>query len=157
MILQHPHPLLRKKCQPVEKVNKEIKEIIKKMKETLLNHEGVGLAANQIGYPLRIIICYWEDKFYVFINPEITKFSKNNVLMEEGCLSLKGVYGKVLRPEKITLKAVDINGKKIKKKFCGILARIIQHEVDHLNGVLFIDKAKSIYQIKNNKPIKPSI
>jgi peptide deformylase len=156
-ILTNPHPLLREKCQPVKKITKEIKEIVQKMKEEMIENEGVGLAANQIGYPLRIIVCYWENKFYVFLNPEIIKFSKEKTIMEEGCLSVKGIYGEVERPEKITLKALTLNGKKIKKKFFGVLARIIQHEVDHLNGILFIDKAKRIYSIKENNSSNPSI
>ncbi len=147
-ILQNPHPILKQKAQPVEKITPEIKEIIKKMKKAMIENNGIGLAANQIGYPLRIIICYFQNKFYVFLNPKIVKFSKQNIEMEEGCLSLKGIFGIVERPEKITLEAIKPNGKKIKQKFCGILSRIIQHEVDHLDGILFIDKAKKVYTLK---------
>lgn len=155
-IIQYPNPILRKKCQPVLEINQEVKEIIEKMKKIIKKHNGVGLAANQIGYSLRIIICYWENKFYIFINPKITKYSKKTIEMEEGCLSLKGIYGIVERPEKITIEALNIKGKKIKQKFFGIISRIIQHEVDHLEGILFIDRTKNIYSI-NNQNLEKSL
>ncbi|HOQ15381.1 MAG TPA: peptide deformylase [Candidatus Paceibacterota bacterium] len=144
------NPLLRTKCQPVEKIDKNIRSIIEEMKETMERANGVGLAANQIGYSLRIITVQLEDKFYAFINPEIVKTFPATSVSQEGCLSLPLIVGEVERPEKIILKATDLSGKKIKKikrKFFGLLARIIQHEVDHLDGILFIDKAKNITKL----------
>jgi peptide deformylase len=85
-----------------------------------------------------------QNKFYAFINPEIIKSSKKSSFLEEGCLSLPNIYGEVERPEKIIFKAINSDGKKIKLKAFGLLARVIQHEIDHLDGILFIDKAKNI-------------
>ena len=107
---------LRTKCQPVEKIDKNIRSIIEEMKETMERANGVGLAANQIGYSLRIITVQLEDKFYAFINPEIVKTFPATSVSQEGCLSLPLIVGEVERPEKIILKATDLSGKKIKIK-----------------------------------------
>jgi peptide deformylase len=108
------------------------------------NSKGVGLAAPQINVSLRVIVYEVDNKFYAFINPEIIKCFKETSSIEEGCLSLPNIYGEVERPEKIILKATNSEGKKIKLKAFGLLARAIQHEIDHLDGILFIDKAKNI-------------
>jgi len=138
------NPILRQKSKPVEHLTKEVRDLIMQMKKIVENNNGVGLAAPQINVSLRIIVCEVDDKFYAFINPEIIKFSKKTSLLEEGCLSLPNIYGEVERPEKIILKAIDSDGKKMKLKVFGLLARVIQHEIDHLDGILFIDKAKNI-------------
>lgn len=91
------------------------------------------------------------NKFYAIFNPEIVKFSKEKTVIEEGCLSVPGVYGLVERPKKITLVGQDKNAKKIKIKAWGLLARVFQHEVDHLNGILFIDKTKKVYKLSTDK------
>lgn len=143
---------------------KEIAELIKRMKEIMLAANGIGLAANQIGLDVRIFVVQLqavdrqgrpralssgERKFYAIFNPEIVKSSEEKTVMEEGCLSVPGGYfGDVERPEKITLVGFDKNGKKLKIKAWGMLARVFQHEVDHLNGIVFIDKAKEVYQYK---------
>jgi len=143
---------------------KEIAELIKQMRETMKIAEGVGLSANQIGLDLRVFVAQlpqtqmntdkntdghgYSDKFYAIFNPEIIKVSNEKTTMEEGCLSVPGYSGLVERPEKITLIGQDKNGKKIKIKAWGLLARIFQHEVDHLNGVLFIDKAVNIQKVE---------
>lgn len=138
---------------------KEIAELIKKMKETMLEAYGIGLSANQIGLNLKMFIALVpekplkrdeknkiimpspdEAKFYAIFNPEIIKFSKQTEAIEEGCLSVPGVHAEVERPRKITLTGFDKNGRKIKIKAEGLTARVFQHETDHLNGVLFIDK-----------------
>ena len=145
---------------------KEINELIKKMRETMTKAIGIGLSANQIGLSLKMFIALIpekplkrdeknkiiipspdEAKFYAIFNPEIVKFSEKKSLMEEGCLSVPGVYGMVERPEKITLAGYNKNGKKLKIKAFGLLSRVFQHETDHLNGILFIDKCKEIYKI----------
>jgi len=130
---------------------KKIGEIIKKMKEVMLGANGLGLSANQVGLSARLFVALIPDeenntgKFYAIFNPEITKFSKKKSVMEEGCLSVPGVYGSVERPEKIALSGQDENGKKIKIQIGGLAARVFQHETDHLNGILFIDKAAKIH------------
>ncbi len=137
---------------------KEIRELIKIMKEEMKIADGIGLSANQIGLELRVFVAqipYSEkteaSKFYAVFNPEIVKTLKESSEMEEGCLSVPGLYGLVNRPEKITLAGQDKNNKKIKIKAWGLLARVFQHETDHLNGVLFIDKTKKVYKLPVDK------
>lgn len=142
------NPILRQKSKPVEHLTKETRDLISRMKTIMQGSNGIGIAAPQINVPLRIIVCEVNNKFYAFINPETVKFSKETSSLEEGCLSLPNIYGEVERPEKITLKALGPDGKKIKLKVFGILARVIQHEIDHLDGILFIDKAAKITKEK---------
>ncbi len=144
---------------------KEIAELIKQMREIMTEAIGIGLSANQLGLNLRLFVAQISDeplkrdknnriilpspesmKFYAIFNPEIIKFSKEKIVMEEGCLSVPGIYGEVERPEKITLVGYDKNAKKIKIKAWGLLARVFQHEADHLNGILFIDRTKHLYK-----------
>lgn len=125
----------------------EIRELIKTMRESMLRAEGIGLSANQIGLDIKVFVAKVENKFYTVFNPEIAQSSKETIPMEEGCLSVPGVFGTVERPEKITLTGFDQNGKAIKIKAWGLLARVFQHEVDHLNGKLFVDKAKGTTRI----------
>ena len=138
--------VLRAKSELIEKITPEILELIKEMKETLaaaLN--GVGLAAPQVGKNIRMFVVVdgvAKDGHTVFINPEITQVSKKNVVEEEGCLSLPERWHELARADKATLKAVDENGKKFKIRVKGVLARLVLHEVDHLNGVLFVDHLK---------------
>src|SRR3989344_2867457 len=140
------NPALRKKSAPVEKITPEILDLIKEMKEALKNAEnGVCLAAPQIGVNIRLFVIIDElvkDDHSVFINPEITQVSKKTATEEEGCLSLPGDWRELPRADKVTIKAVDENGKKFKMKAKGILARLMLHEVDHLDGVLFVDHLK---------------
>lgn len=135
---------LRQKSLPVRRINADVRSLIEQMRKVMKQNNGVGLAAIQIGEPTRIIVCEIDDKFYTFINPEIIKSFPETSAMEEGCLSLPNMYGEVERPKKISLKAIDFDGKKIKIKAFGLLARVVQHEIDHLDGILFIDKAKDI-------------
>lgn len=150
---------------------KEINELIEKMKKAMIEANGIGLAANQIGLNLKVFVAqipkiefkkYKEssrslspgpEKFYAIFNPEIIKNSKEKNISEEGCLSVPGGYfGEVERSEKITLIGQDKNGKKIKIKAWGLLARVFQHEVDHLNGTLYIDKAKNLKKYDEEEP-----
>jgi peptide deformylase len=120
----------------------EIRELIKEMRQTMEAADGIGLAANQIGLDWRCFVAKVGNKFYAIFNPEIVKTSAEKVSAEEGCLSVPDVYGEVLRPEQVVLKGFDKNGKPIKLKAWGTLARVFQHEVDHLNGILFTDHLK---------------
>jgi len=119
---------------------KDLKKLIKNMRQTMKKAEGVGLSANQVGLNESFFIAEMNNKFYNIFNPKFEKRSKETVELEEGCLSIPNTYGLVKRSEKITLSGYDINGKKIKIKAWGLLARIFQHEVDHLDGKLFTDK-----------------
>lgn len=134
---------------------KETAALVKQLKETMIAFIGIGLSANQIGLNLKVFTVQMPGsketpaKFYAVFNPKITRTSLKKVIMEEGCLSVPGIYGLVERSEKITLEGFDKNGKRLKIKAWGLLARVFQHEVDHLNGVLFIDKAKEIHKTEN--------
>lgn len=134
-------PVLREKTRPVEKITPEIKSLIHEMTKTMYEQKGVGLAATQIGVIDRIAVIDPGDNLRVLINPEIVWKNKKKVVEEEGCLSLPSVTVKVPRWEKIKVRYQDENGKVVELTAEGLLARIIQHELDHLNGCLIIDRA----------------
>jgi len=153
-IVQLGEGVLRKKAKEVAVLkikSKEIQDLIKEMIEILKGEEiGVGLAAPQIGVDKRIFILKDPKKknYSVFINPKILKLSREGRLTPEGCLSVRDYWGKVKRADKVLAEARDETGKKFEKNFSGLAAQIIQHEVDHLNGVLFVDKAKELEKSK---------
>lgn len=145
-IKKYPDAVLRQKTLIVEKINGAIKELIKNMVETMKHYEGLGLAAPQVGVSQKIMVVNTgeaapngEKTIDVFINPRL-KRQQGKRVDEEGCLSLPGQYFKIKRAEAIELEALDENGQAIEFKTTGLLARIIQHEIDHLNGVLIIDR-----------------
>lgn len=148
-IIQENDPVLRKKAEPVKDSNSaEIKELIADMIATMKKVNGIGLAAPQVGVSRRLFVVGMKDKNYVFINPITKDISDDKTPFEEGCLSVKEIWGPVVRPKKLTIKAVDENGNQVKIRAKGLLARIIQHEMDHLDGGLFIDKAEKIYTVE---------
>lgn len=126
---------------------KETRELVKTMRQSMQEADGIGLSANQIGLNVKVFVAKVENKFYAVFNPEIVIASKETVNLDEGCLSVPGVYGAVERPARVTLKGTDQNGKPLKIKAWGLLARVFQHEVDHLNGQLFVDKAKRVERV----------
>ena len=130
---------LRKKSREVKKVNKRTITLLDDMKETMHHDDGVGLAAPQVGVLRRIAVIEFEDDFFEIINPQITKRSGEETA-DEGCLSVPGVRGYVKRPHMITVKYMDRDGKDHEVELSGMLARIFCHEIDHLDGVLFVDK-----------------
>ena len=139
-IKEYGEPVLREKALPVEEVTPEILNLIKDMAETMYTDSGVGLAAPQVGVSKRIILVDGEeDGLIVLINPMIIK-SEGEVVEEEGCLSVPGVYSKVKRLSKVTVKALNENGDPIEITKEGLIARALQHEIDHLDGILFIDR-----------------
>lgn len=144
--LTENNPVLRQRCQEVKEIDKNLLALIKKMQETLAQCEnGIGLAAPQVGRNLRLFVISPElaqDGKIVFINPAITQISRKTLIEEEGCLSLPGEWQELTRAEKVTVKAMDEAGNKFKLRAKGLLARLMQHEVDHLNGVLFVDHLK---------------
>ena len=146
-IKKYPDPVLRKKTQDVDKITPEIREMISDMTETMLKKDGVGLAAPQVGISKKIIVIKLETP-KVFINPIITNKSKETDIMEEGCLSFPKFFLKIKRPKKIELIALDENGKKIEITAEGLMARVLQHETDHVNGILFVDRAGILQKIK---------
>jgi peptide deformylase len=143
-IIHYPHPTLRYKSKPVTRINQELKVIVREMFQLMYQARGIGLAANQVDLPLQLFVLNIsgnpeEGEERVFINPVISA-PKGQAEAEEGCLSLPEVNGTVLRPEKIHVSAFDLSGNEIDETVDGLLARAIQHELDHLNGVLFIDR-----------------
>ncbi len=141
-VLRFPDERLRTKATQVVEVNDNIKAIVSDMFETMYDENGVGLAATQVNIHQQIVVMdVSEDKEnpLVFINPEIIEKSSDTVINEEGCLSVPGCYAKVDRHTKVTVKALDINGKEFTLDGEDLLAVCIQHELDHLKGVLFVD------------------
>tara|TARA_Y100001935_G_C17271712_1_gene492308 strand:+ start:422 stop:946 length:525 start_codon:yes stop_codon:yes gene_type:complete len=143
-IVIEPDPILRKKSELIEKVDDGIKKLLDDMLETMYDAPGIGLAAVQVGILKRIIVidvskAEEEKKPLFFINPEITFKSERTSSYEEGCLSLPGYFAEIERPAECHLNFIDYNGKKKNLKASGLLATCIQHEIDHLNGILFID------------------
>ena len=142
-IIIEPDPILRKKSDAIEKVDDELRKLMDEMLETMYEAPGIGLAAVQIGILKRLIvidISKEEKKNPIFlINPEIITKSKNKSVYEEGCLSLPGQFAEIERPAECLIKYLDYQGKQKELKATGLMATCVQHEIDHLNGVLFID------------------
>lgn len=148
-IIINPNPILRKKSQNVTDIlSDKIQKLIPEMIETMKIKDGVGLAAPQIGQNIRLLVVVYKDKDLVVINPKIVKKSLLKEWDEEGCLSVPHKYGRVKRHKNIILKYLDENKKEQTLKAKGLLARIMQHEIDHLDGILFIDKAKGLTDIQ---------
>lgn len=131
--------VLRKKSKPVEKIDKRILELLDDMAETMKHADGVGLAAPQVGILRRVVVIDVGDGLIELINPEIVETSGQQ-RGAEGCLSIPGVRGEVIRPEKVRVKALNRKGEPIEITGTGLLARALCHEIDHLDGILFIDK-----------------
>ncbi len=142
---------------------KELQVLARTMRRIMKRAEGIGLSANQVGLEGRFFVAEapiaegqkGRSKLHVLINPEITRVSKEMTAQEEGCLSVPGLYGTVARHEKVTIEGTDAYGKKITIRARGLLARIFQHEMDHLNGVLFIDKATEIHKTPDEESLNP--
>lgn len=130
---------LRKECEPITEINDEIRELVKDMFETMYAAKGIGLAAPQVGKNVALMIIDLEDSPLVFINPQIIKKSGKET-SNEGCLSLPGLSEKVERATRVVARAIDLNGDEFEITAEGLLARAIQHETDHLDGILFIDR-----------------
>lgn len=140
-ILNDNHPVLRTPTQEVKKINSGVTRLLDDMRETMHDADGVGLAANQVGVSKRILIAVdGEEIIYELINPHCT-LADGELLGIEGCLSVPGTYGEVPRAEKVIVKALNREGREIRLEAEGLLARILQHEMDHLDGILFTDKA----------------
>jgi len=142
-ILTYPNSILLKKAEPVETIDDSIRELLDNMAETMYNAPGVGLAAPQVGVSLRAIVADASprvegERLIKFVNPVVT-FTEGSVVCEEGCLSVPGFSENVTRPEKVVVEGYNEHGKPIKIETDTFLATVLQHEIDHLNGILFID------------------
>jgi len=161
-IITPANPILRQKAKKVTTFNAPLKQLVADMVETMREASGVGLAGPQVAVGLRVIVIEYAEvpetedevelaeapkpKLYKLINPEIVKASEEMVAGAEGCLSMPGYTGEVLRHQAVTVKGFNVHGKPLKIKAEGWLARIFQHEIDHLDGVLFIDRATRIWK-----------
>ena len=142
-IVQVGNPVLREKCKPVERFDGELFTLLDDMKETLRKAEGAGLAAPQVGVPIRAVVVDVEEGYFEFINP-VYVWQKGEQVGAEGCLSVRGKAGTVRRPDKVKIVFRDRNGDKYSLVARGFFARAICHELDHLDGVLYTDKAENV-------------
>ncbi|MBN1440762.1 MAG: peptide deformylase [Anaerolineales bacterium] len=162
-ICTEPDPVLRKKARKVEAVTPEIRRLIDDMIDTMRDAPGVGLAAPQVGVGLRVITVEYAEEpdppppegtppptpeLYVLINPDITRASREKVAGIEACLSVPGFAGEVERHTEVVVKGHNVQGASVKIKAKGWLARIFQHEIDHLNATLYVDRASKVWEVK---------
>ena len=165
-IITPTNPTLRQRAKKVKTITSAEQELIDDMVETMRTSAGVGLAAPQVGVSKRIIVIEYAEgnedpetpakppKLYVVINPEIVRHSATTVVGNEACLSVPGYFGEVERYEALTVKGLDRNGRPFRIKAKDWLARIFQHEIDHLNGVLFIDRAADVWQAEETQELE---
>ena len=145
-VVQVGEDVLRQNCQTVKAFNGELHALLNDMKDTVRAEQGAGLAAPQIGIPLRVVVIDVDEGFYELINPVILS-QKGEQVGPEGCLSVKGRQGTVKRPKKVKVEYRDRNGKKHTLTTEDFFARAVCHELDHLDGVLYIDKADEVYDL----------
>lgn len=144
-IVRYPHPALRWKSRPVQEINADLRKIVAEMFELMYAHHGIGLAANQVDLPYRVFVLNLtgdaevKDEELVFLNPEILR-RKGTTEGEEGCLSFPGLYGDVKRAAEIVVEAFDLSGSVFEYSLTELGSRAVQHEIDHLDGTLFIDR-----------------
>lgn len=144
-IIQYPHPTLRRPSKPLRRVDAELHRIVAQMFELMYANNGCGLAANQVDLPYRLFVmnptgeAAQADQQFVFINPVLSR-AKGSAEKEEGCLSLPGLYAPVRRSDKVNVRGYNLQGEELNFTAEGFFARVVQHETDHLDGVLFIDR-----------------
>lgn len=159
-VIVEPNQLLHQVTKPVTLFDESLKKNAEKMRETMHTHHGMGLAAPQVNLDLALTVIEYLPKekdglvidFLAICNPQITWESKQTEIMTEGCLSVPGFEGQVSRPKRVKVKAQDLNGEKIVIKASGLLARILQHEIDHLNGILYTEKLVPGTELKELTP-----
>jgi peptide deformylase len=164
-IVTLPDPSLRRKARPVTKFDSNLQTLIDDMIETMRVAPGVGLAAPQVGVSDRVIVVEYGDvededvpkKLYALVNPEIKSFSQEAEVGVEGCLSVPGLLGEVERSLAVTVKGLNRHGQPMRIKVKGWLARIFQHEIDHLNGVVFTDRATKVWKPAPEEPVLDNV
>jgi peptide deformylase len=154
----YPNPVLRKRAQPVAGVDDEVRARVQEMFEVLYREQGVGLAAPQVGWSVRLFVTNVRGERdpateRVFVNPEILR-GDGEVLDEEGCLSLPEVRGKVLRKQRVLIRAQDLEGNSFEEELTDLEARVVQHELDHLDGILFISRLSASDRLRAGKQLK---
>lgn len=154
-IIKLPHPTLKRKAHKVSEFNQEFQQLVDDMIDTMRAEPGVGLAAPQVNQSLQVIVVEYpedelneeaEPRLFVVANPKFSYMSQQTVKGIEGCLSVPNLLGEVERSQEVIVTGQDRKGKKIEIKAAGWLARIFQHEIDHLNGILYVDRAEVLYQ-----------
>ncbi|MFP4466699.1 MAG: peptide deformylase [Candidatus Goldiibacteriota bacterium] len=157
-IRTHGDPVLRQKSEQVTEINEKVRTLLDDMVETMYEKGGVGLAANQIGIALRLVTIDTADsddsKIYKLVNPEIVKISKEKKDFEEGCLSFPGITENIERPAEITVRAQDEFGEEITINANGLLAVALQHEIDHINGVTFVQRMTPVKRLVHKNELK---
>ncbi|HEX7044915.1 MAG TPA: peptide deformylase [Burkholderiales bacterium] len=155
-ILHYPDPRLRRKAEPVAAVTDETRALIADMAETMYNAPGIGLAATQIGVTQRVVVIDLSEErnqLQVFINPEIVA-AEGQQIMEEGCLSVPGIFEPVARASQVKVRALDGEGRPFEIEATGLLATCIQHEIDHLDGKVFVDRLSRLKQQRIRKKLE---
>ena len=153
-ILVVGNPVLRQKAKKVSQIDRPIHRLIDDMIETMKAAPGVGLAAPQIGVPLRLAVIEVEDRITVIVNPEIVK-SSGEVELDEGCLSVPGFWGRLNRAERVSVKALDRHGKELRIRDAeGLFAQALQHEIDHLDGFLYVDRMDTLDRLQRSEPLR---
>lgn len=150
-LLNCKDPVLKKKSEPVREINQQVKDLCFEMKEIMEQSQGIGLAAPQVGELKRIILIQTKDGIKFFINPEIIQKSDEVEFGEEGCLSLPGLTLKIKRPKEIKVRAMDLEGREVEIAAKDLTARIFQHEIDHLEGLLIFDRVGFWQKIKSKR------
>jgi peptide deformylase len=156
-ILRFPAPALRQRALPLESVNDRVRAVAARMIELMRAEDGVGLAATQVGVPWRLFVANARgegETDRVYVNPVLSSFSREMALREEGCLSLPGIRVDIRRPVAVTMTALDLDGRSFTLTSDDLLARIWQHEVDHLDGVLIIDRMSPMDRLATRKALK---
>lgn len=159
-ILSYPDPRLRTIAEPVKTVDESVKTLIADMIETMYDAKGIGLAATQVDKHIQLIVMDLSennDEPRVFINPKVTPLVEDKQPYEEGCLSVPTVYDSVDRPTKVKIEAIDGDGKEFVEEAEGLLAVCIQHEMDHLNGVLFVDYLSKLKQSRARDKVRKAV
>ncbi|HEV7281313.1 MAG TPA: peptide deformylase [Pirellulaceae bacterium] len=143
-IVHYPHPILKRPSKPLRRVDDDLRAMVREMFDLMYKAKGIGLAANQVDLPLRLFVVNTEGnpekgQELVFINPVISR-PRGTAEAEEGCLSIPSVYGLVKRPKEVDVQAYDLQGNEITASLSGMMARVVQHELDHLDGTLFVER-----------------
>lgn len=157
-ICKYGETVLKQKAREVQDINEKVAELVEQMRQTMYGANGIGLAAPQVGQSIQLALVditlgEGKDEFMVLINPEIIE-SEGSETADEGCLSIPGITTQVSRSTHIKIKAFDLNGKEIRREFEGYKARVIQHEIDHLEGILIVDRVSSLKRQLIKKEIK---
>jgi len=139
-VRQFGDPVLKSRSTPVKEFDDSLQHLADEMLETMREHDGVGLAGNQVGRLKRILVAATEDEEFVIVNPELSPTTEETAIEVEGCLSIPGIHVEVERPTAVTLTGHDAEGTPVRVEASGLLARIFQHELDHLNGVTILDR-----------------